>query len=79
MSLSNNATRIIVAVFAIPLILAAAYFGGIYFFIFTLLISLAAYYEFVLLAKNKGANANLWFGLFAIIVFLINNFKVFID
>jgi len=79
MSLSNNATRIIVAVFAIPLILAAAYFGGIYFFIFTLLISLAAYYEFVLLAKNKGANANLRFGLFAIVIFLINNFRVFID
>jgi phosphatidate cytidylyltransferase len=79
MSLSNNALRIIVSVFAIPVILAASYFGGIYFFIFTLFIALAAYYEFVLLAKKKGANANLWFGFISIIFLLINNFKVFID
>ncbi len=78
-ALSNNATRIIVSIFAIPVILAASYFGGIYFFLFTLLISLTAYYEFVLLAKNKGANANLWFGLLAIILLLVNQFKVFID
>jgi phosphatidate cytidylyltransferase len=78
-ALSNNATRIIVSIFAIPVILAASYFGGIYFFLFTLIISLAAYYEFVLLAKNKGAKANLWFGFLAIILLLINQFKVFID
>jgi phosphatidate cytidylyltransferase len=78
-SLSNNATRVIVAVFAIPVILAAAYFGGIYFFIFTLFVSLAAYHEFVLLARNKGANANLWFGFIAIIFLLLNNFRVFTD
>ena len=79
MALSNNATRIIVSVFAIPVILAASYFGGIYFFIFTLIISLAAYYEFILLVRNKRANANLWFGLLAIILLLVNQFKVFID
>ena len=79
MSLSNNATRIIVSIFAIPVILAASYFGGIYFFIFTLLISLAAFYEFVQLSKNKGANANLWFGFVSIILLLINTFKVFAD
>lgn len=79
MALSNNAARVIVAVLTIPLILAASYFGGIFFFIFTLLISLTAYYEFVLLAKNKGANANLWFGIFSIIIFLINSYFTLLD
>jgi phosphatidate cytidylyltransferase len=50
-----------------------------YFFLFTLLISTIAYYEFFLLVKNKGANANLWFGLFSIILLLFNQFRVFID
>src|SRR4030067_2586173 len=79
MPLSDNATRVLVLVFAIPVILAVSYFGGIYFFLFTLIISLAAYYEFVLLVKNKGANANLWFGLIAIILLFVNQFRVFID
>jgi phosphatidate cytidylyltransferase len=76
---SNNVTRIIVAVFAIPVILASAYFGGIYFITFILVISLAAYHEFALLAKGKGANANLWLGLFGIAIFIINQYKFFID
>ncbi len=79
MSLSNNATRIIVSIFAIPVILAACYFGGIYFLLFTLFIASAAFYEFVLLARNKGANANLWFGLAAIILLIINQSLVYID
>lgn len=79
MALSNNAARVIVSVFAIPVILSSAFFGGIYFFLFTLVISLAAYYEFVILTKRKGANANLWFGFLTIILFLINQFRVFFD
>jgi phosphatidate cytidylyltransferase len=79
MALSNNATRVLVSVVAIPVIMGASYFGGIYFFLFTLFISTIAYYEFFLLAKNKGANANLWFGLFSIILLLFNHFRVFIN
>lgn len=79
MSLGNNATRVLVSIFAIPVIIGASYFGGIYFFLFTLLISTVAYYEFSLLVKNKGANVNLWFGLFSIIILLINRFRFFVD
>jgi phosphatidate cytidylyltransferase len=79
MFLSNNATRIIVSVFAIPVILTASYLGGIFFFALTLFISLGAYYEFALLAKNKGANANLWLGFISIILLLTNYFIVFLD
>jgi phosphatidate cytidylyltransferase len=79
MPMSNNAARVIVALFAIPVILASSYFGGIYFFLFTFIISLAAFHEFVTIAKNKNGNANLWLGLIAITLLLINQFKTFID
>jgi len=77
MALSNNATRVLVSVVAIPVIIGASYLGGIYFFILTLLISTVAYYEFFLLAKNKGANVNLWFGLLSIVLLLINQVRFF--
>jgi phosphatidate cytidylyltransferase len=79
MGLSNNLLRVIVAVIAIPLILAASYFGGIFFFFFTSFIILVSYYEFTRLVLKKGAQSNLWVGLFAIFIFLLNQYKPFID
>jgi phosphatidate cytidylyltransferase len=79
MALSNNATRVLVAIVAIPVVIGASYLGGIYFFLFTLLISTIAFYEFSVLAKNKGANVNLWFGLLSIVLLLINQFSFFVS
>lgn len=79
MALSNNATRVLVAIIAIPVVIGASYFGGIYFFLFTLIISTIAFYEFSVLAKNKGANVNLWVGLLSIILFLINQYSFFVS
>ena len=79
MALSNNATRVLVAIVAIPVVIGASYFGGIYFFLFTLFISTIAFYEFSVLAKNKGANVNLWFGLLSIVLLLINQFRFFVS
>jgi phosphatidate cytidylyltransferase len=79
MALSNNATRVLVAIVAIPVVIGASYFGGIYFFLFTLFISTIAFYEFSILAKNKGANVNLWFGLLSIVLLLINQYDFFIN
>jgi phosphatidate cytidylyltransferase len=75
MALSDNVKRIIVAIVAIPLILLASYFGSYYFFAFVLIIGLVSYYEFVVLIKNKNANANLWLGLFLIALLITNQFK----
>ena len=74
MPLSNSITRVIVAVLAIPLILAVCYFGKYYFLVFTLGIALLSFYEFSLMAKNKGMNLNLWLGFFAIIVIVTNKY-----
>jgi phosphatidate cytidylyltransferase len=79
MALSNNAARVLVAIAAIPVVIGASYFGGIYFFLFTLLISTIAFYEFSVLAKNKGANVNLWIGLLSVIILLINQFRFFVS
>jgi phosphatidate cytidylyltransferase len=74
MSLSNSVTRVIVAVLAIPLILAVCYFGGYYFLAFTLGIALISFYEFSLMAKTKGTNINLWIGFLGIIYIVLNQY-----
>jgi phosphatidate cytidylyltransferase len=79
MAMSNNAVRVIVSVFAIPVIVAASYFGSVYFFLLTLLIALTAFYEFCTLAKIKGASANLIFGIISIIILMINHYNTFVD
>jgi phosphatidate cytidylyltransferase len=79
MALSNHAVRIIVAVVTIPIILAASYFGGIFFLLFVLAISLISYYEFCLMIKNKGISANITLGFLAIIILLLNYYRAFIS
>ncbi len=52
--MSNLAARILVAIVAIPLIVAACYFGGPYFFIFTTAIIVFAANEFYQIARTKN-------------------------
>ena len=74
MSISNSITRVIVAVLAIPLILAVCYFGKYYFLVFALGISLLSFYEFSLMAKTKGMNLNLSLGILGIIFIVLNQY-----
>jgi phosphatidate cytidylyltransferase len=77
--ISNNMIRIIVAVLFIPVIIAAAYFGGIFFLFFTAFISIGSFIEFVRMSSKKGVNANLWLGLFSIALIIFNQYTPFID
>ncbi len=52
--MSNLATRVLVAVIAIPVILAASYFGGPYFFLFTTALIIISTNEFYFLAKKRN-------------------------
>ncbi len=79
MALGNTAQRILVSVVAIPVILAACYFGGYFFFLLILGIALISYSEFCSMVKNKEIFANLWIGFIAIIFFLVNEFRHFFD
>lgn len=71
-AMSNGILRVLVSIAAIPIILAASYFGGYFFLTFVLVISLISYYEFSLLVRNKSAYTNLSFGLVSVFFFVIN-------
>jgi len=79
MKLSNNATRIIVSIIAIPVVIAAAYFGKVYFFLFTLAISLLSFIEFSMMANIKGAKPNVLIGLFSILLIFLNQYSMLLD
>lgn len=77
--MTNTSKRILVSVFAIPLIVAVSYLGSFYFFLFTALVALISFYEFSLMAKNKGANVNLPLGIFAVAFLLFNSYLHFFE
>ena len=54
--MSNLATRVLVAVVGIPVILLVTMAGGFYFYAFVLLIALLAIHELYALARAKGAS-----------------------
>ncbi len=61
--MSNLTVRVLVAVIAIPLIVAACYFGGTYFFLFTTALVVISANEFYLLAKSKGIDPSAVLGI----------------
>ncbi len=77
MSLGNTATRIIVSLIAIPLILAACFYGKIPFLIFVLGIGLISFWEFSELTKNKNAHVNITLGFLAVTAIIINSYYLF--
>jgi phosphatidate cytidylyltransferase len=72
--LSNRTTRILVSAIAIPIMIAAAYFGKSYFFIFTLLIAIVAFFEFTIMARKKGMYSNLFTGTASILLIFYNQY-----
>ncbi len=79
MTVTENFKRVIVSIIAIPFILAACYFGGHYFLSFVVIVSIASFYEFNLLAKQKGADLNLFLGGIIIFGLLLNRLTFFFD
>ena len=79
MALGNTATRVLVSILAIPLILAACFYGGIPFLIFVFGIGLVSFYEFSELTKNKDAYVNFPLGILTVIVIIANSYYGFIE
>lgn len=52
--MSNLTKRVLMALIGIPLILGSAYLGGIYFLIFSILVSSLALWEFCSMFEKKG-------------------------
>jgi len=78
-TLSNNTTRILVSLIAIPLIIAAAYTGKIYFFVFALAVSLISFSEFSIMAIKKDIRPNIPVGLLAIVLIFLNQYFTLVD
>ena len=78
-SLGNTGTRILVSLVAVPVILAACYYGEIPFLLFVLLIGLLSFYEFTRLTKNKDSNPNTAAGLISIFLLVSNAYFQFIS
>ncbi len=79
MQATENFKRVVVSVIAIPVILAATYLGGYYFFIFVAVVGLVSFYEFSILVKNKGADAHLVWSMLVIFFLLLNQYLNIIE
>ncbi len=79
MAIGNTTQRVLVSIVAIPVILAACYFGNIYFFLFASIIAVVSYYEFSRFVKNKEIYTNFWIGIIFILILLINEFFHYLD
>jgi len=79
MALGNTAVRVLVSVFAIPVLVLLACFGGVYFLSFVLIIAGISFYEFSVMAKTKGANVNINLGLIAVIFLILNQYRFFLS
>lgn len=79
MPMSNGVLRVLVSIIAIPVILAASYFGRYFFLFFVLVISLISFYEFSVLALNKNMHVNMIGGLLIVLFFVVNSYLKFID
>ena len=74
MAISNTATRVLVSIVAIPAIIAVTYFGKVPFLVFVLAISLIAFYEFVLMLRNKNSHVNFLLGFIAVAFLILNQY-----
>lgn len=75
----NTATRIIVSVIAIPLILGTCLLGRGYFLAFVTAIGLISFYELSGMARNKEASPSVITGYLSVAALLLNAYFRFTD
>lgn len=79
MKLNNTLTRTLVALAAIPFILAACYLGGILFLIFILGIGLLSFHEYSVMAGHKESYVNYIIGMASSALLIINAYTKFVE
>lgn len=79
MSANNTSIRIIVAIIAIPLILAVCYFGEIYFLIFATSIALLAFHEYAGMLEKKAIKVSKTVGFISVLVLLLNSYFSYLE
>lgn len=76
--MSNLVKRILAGIIGIPLILAASYFGGVYFLVFSIIVSSLALWEYCTMFEKKDLSPLKYFGLIvsaALIILLYFDWK----
>jgi phosphatidate cytidylyltransferase len=68
------ATRVLVAIIGIPLIIVISLYGRIPFLVFATAIGTLAYYEFAKMARNRRYYANRIIGLICVIAIIANEY-----
>lgn len=79
MKMSNTSIRVLVSVFAIPILFLITYLGSWYFSLFVIAISILSFYELSIFSNAKGAKVNLFWGMIGIVAVLLNKFQNFIE
>lgn len=74
MAFGNTFIRVLVSIIAIPIIVAACFYGKIPFLIFVLGIALISFWEFSELAKKKNIFTNSVVGFLTVIVLILNEY-----
>jgi len=74
MPLNNRSIRILVALIGIPLIIALCLIGKIPFLIFALVVGIAAFIEFSILAAHKNMIVNKYLGIPLIVLLILNTY-----
>ncbi|MCX7798528.1 MAG: phosphatidate cytidylyltransferase [Melioribacter sp.] len=77
--MSNLTTRIIVALFGIPLIIILAIVGKVPFLVFVLFIGLVSFFEFVNILKKRKYFPNLFIGGLSVFLIILNSYLSFIE
>ncbi|MEG8946228.1 phosphatidate cytidylyltransferase [Rosettibacter firmus] len=77
--MSNLSTRIIVALFGIPLIIILAMAGKFPFLVFVFFVGLLSFFEFVNILKKKRIYPNLFVGGISVFAIILNSYWNFIE
>lgn len=77
--MSNLATRVIVALFAIPIIIILAIVGKFPFLIFVLFIGFVSFLEYANFLKRRRFYPNLFIGILSVVTIIINSYWNFIE
>jgi len=78
MALSNRTTRIVVSAVAIPAIVAIVFAGKLWFTAFFAIVGALAYYEFSGILSQNRIDNNLYFGVTATVLVILNGYFGFV-
>ena len=77
--MSNLASRVIVALIGVPLLVALCLIGKVPFLIFVLFVGLFSFYEFTGMMKHKNSFLNKMIGFPAVLLIILNEYKHFFE